>query len=144
ETERLASARVVIFVYPGETCSDRVGIAQILVLGVDPDIGKGIVARADHPQRDDLRREPKRADLPCMFAKNWLDRDPPVRCNAVDRALPCWGDPEGPLRVGPKRPITAKLQIEQIVEKAIAAETGNLLRVDLVDEGFGGRHRRQL
>src|SRR5215469_6083730 len=47
ETERLAGTRVVVFVYPGETCSDRVGIAEILVLRVDPDVGEGIVSRAD-------------------------------------------------------------------------------------------------
>ena len=53
-------------------------------------------------------------------------------------------DPEGPLRVGPQWPITAELQIEQIVQEAIAAESDDLLRVDLVDEGRRRRHRRQL
>ena len=54
EPERLAGARIMVLVYPGETGSDRVGIPKILILGVDADIGKGIGARAGNPQRDDL------------------------------------------------------------------------------------------
>ena len=73
-----------------------------------------------------------------MVAKIWLDRDPPVRRNTADRALPCRVDPEGPLRVGRQWLITAELQIEQIVHEAITSEADNLLRVDLVDEGASG------
>src|SRR5271169_2620151 len=79
-----------------------------------------------------------------MVAKVWLDRKPPVGCNAADRALPCRTDTEGQLGVVRQRSIAAKLQIEQIVQEAIATEADDLLRVDLLDKGAGGRHWRQL
>jgi len=78
-----------------------------------------------------------------VFSEYRLGSEPPVWCDAINRALPCRYDPEGALRAGSQGPITAKLQIKRIVEEAIAAEPGNLLRVDLVDKGLGGRHRRQ-
>src|SRR6516225_10193370 len=78
-----------------------------------------------------------------MAAKIWLDRNPPVRCNTTDRALPRRTDTEGLLRIVRQWPIAAELKIEDVVEKAVDAEPGNLLRVDLVDEGLGSRRRRQ-
>jgi len=54
EPERLARARVMVLMYPSETRSDRVGIAEVLILGVDPDIGERISARADDPHRNDF------------------------------------------------------------------------------------------
>src|SRR5215472_226846 len=134
----------MVLVYPGDTRSDCVGIAEILVLAVDPDIGERIGACADHPHRNDLRREPEDADFPCILSPNRLSRDPPVGCDAVDRALACRVDSEGLLRIGTQWPITAKLQIEHVVEEAIATEADDLLRVDLVDERRRGRHRCQL
>jgi len=54
EPERLARARVMVLMYPSETRSDRVGIAEVLILGIDPDIGERISARADDPHRNDF------------------------------------------------------------------------------------------
>src|SRR5215471_10501344 len=134
----------MVLVYPGDTRSDCVGIAEILVLAVDPNIGERIGACADHPHRNDLRRETEDADFPCIFSPNRLSRDPPVGCDAADRALACRVDSEGLLRIGTQWPITAELEIKCVVEEAIATEADNLLRVDLVDEGGRRRHRRQL
>jgi hypothetical protein len=39
----------MVLVYPGDTRSDRVRITEILVLGIDADIGEGIVGRTDDP-----------------------------------------------------------------------------------------------
>src|SRR5215472_5348775 len=78
-----------------------------------------------------------------MVAKIRLHCEPPVRRNAADRALSCRTDTEGQLRVVRQWSITAKLQIEQIVQEAIAAEADDLLRVHLIDKGAGGRHRCQ-
>ena len=133
----------MVLVYPGDTRSDRVGIAEILVLAVDTDIGERIGACANHPHRNDLRPEPEDADFPCIFSPNWLSRDPPVRRDDADRTLSCRVNPEGSLRIGTQWPITAELEIERVVEEAVAAETDNLLRVDLVDEGSRRRHQRQ-
>src|SRR6516165_415511 len=77
-----------------------------------------------------------------MITKIRFDRKPPVWCNAADRALSCRTDTEGQLGVVRQRSITAKLQIEQIVQEAIAAEADDLLRVHLLDKGAGGGHRR--
>src|SRR6516165_3314132 len=77
-----------------------------------------------------------------MITKIRFDRKPPVWCNAADRALSCRTDTEGQLGVVRQRSITAKLQIEQIVQEAIAAEADDLLRVHLLDKGAGSRHRR--
>src|SRR6516165_3381016 len=77
-----------------------------------------------------------------MITKIRFDRKPPVWCNAADRALSCRTDTEGQLGVVRQRSITAKLQIEQIVQEAIAAEADDLLRVHLLNKGAGGRHRR--
>src|SRR6516164_9881362 len=77
-----------------------------------------------------------------MITKIRFDREPPVRRNAADRALSCRTDTEGQLGVVRQGPITAKLQIEQVVQEAIAAEADDLLRVHLLDKGAGSRHRR--
>src|SRR5260370_38140971 len=79
-----------------------------------------------------------------MAAKSRLARTPPVRRNAADRALPRRIDPEDELRIGRQGTISPELQIEQVVEETVGAQTGNLLRVYLLDERAGGRHRRQL
>src|SRR5271167_2713458 len=79
-----------------------------------------------------------------MVTKIRLGCDPPVRGNAADRALPRRTDTEGQLRVVRQWSIAAEIQIEQIVQEAIATETDHLLRVYLLDKCFGGRHRRQL
>src|SRR5262252_2639284 len=133
----------MVLVYPGDTRSDGVGIAEILVLAVDADIGERIGASADHSHRNDLRREPEDADFPCILSPNRLSRDPPVGCDAANRALACRVDSEGLLRIGTQWPITAELEIKCVVEEAIATEADNLLRVYLVDKRLGGRHRRQ-
>jgi len=59
-----ASARVVVFVDPGDASSDSMGITKILVLGIDPYIGEGVGASTRQPHREDLRCEPKGADFP--------------------------------------------------------------------------------
>ena len=64
ESERLARARVMVLMYPSETGSDRVGITEILVLGIDANIGEGIGASCGHPRRENLRCQPKCADFP--------------------------------------------------------------------------------
>jgi len=119
-----------------------VGVAEILVLSIDTNVGEGIGAGAGHPHRHHLRGEPKGADFPGMIAKIRLERDPPVWCNAADRALPRRVDPEGELRIGRQRTVAAEFEVEQIVEERISAEADDLLRVDLVDERGGGGHRR--
>src|SRR5262244_2265036 len=78
-----------------------------------------------------------------MIAKIRLDSYPPIGCNPADRALTGRVDPKHQLRVGRQWTIAAELQIKQIVQEAIATEAGDLLRVNLVDEGTGSRHRRQ-
>ena len=79
-----------------------------------------------------------------MVAKIGFDCKPPVGGNAVDRALPCRIDAEGFLRIVRQGAITAKLQIEQVVQEGITGEAGDLLSIDKVDESFGGRRPRQL
>src|SRR6516162_7579548 len=79
-----------------------------------------------------------------MVAKIGLDCNPPIRGNAVDRALPCRIDAEGFLRIVRQGAIAAKLQIEQVVQEGITGEADDLLGIDKVNEGFGGRCRRQL
>ena len=120
------------------------GIAEILILGIDANVRERIGAGADQAHRNDFRREPKGPEFPCVFSPNRLRGNPPVRRDATDRALSCWYDAEGTLRVGPQWPITAELQIKRIVEEAIAGEAGNLLCVYLLDKCAGSRHRRQL
>src|SRR6516162_1479121 len=78
-----------------------------------------------------------------MVAKGRFNGEPPVRCNTTDRALPRRTDTKGFLCIVRQGAIAAELEIEDIVEKAVGAEPGNLLRVDLVDEGLGSRRRRQ-
>src|SRR6516162_9526739 len=78
-----------------------------------------------------------------MVAKIRLDCDPPRGGNAVDRALPSRTDTEGFLCVVRQRAVAAKLEIENIVEKAVGAEPGNLLRINLLDKDLSGRCWRQ-
>src|SRR5216683_8381385 len=54
EPERLARARVMVLVNPGDTSSDSMGITEILILGIDADIGERIVAGTGHPHRGNL------------------------------------------------------------------------------------------
>ena len=54
EPERLAGAGIVIFVYPGGAHGNRMRITQILVLGIDADIGERIIARGRHPHWHDF------------------------------------------------------------------------------------------
>src|SRR6516164_5818787 len=79
-----------------------------------------------------------------MVAKVRLDCNPPIRGNAVNRALPCRIDAEGFLRIVRQGAIAAKLQIEQIVQEGITGEADDLLSIDKVDEGCGSWRRRQL
>jgi len=54
EPERLARARVMILVNPGDAGSNSVRITEILILGIDPNICEGVGARARQPNRKDL------------------------------------------------------------------------------------------
>ena len=64
EPELLAGTGVMVFVNPRGTHGNCMGIAQILILGVDPDVGEGIIARGGHPHRDDFRGQAESADFP--------------------------------------------------------------------------------
>src|SRR5215471_4481384 len=78
-----------------------------------------------------------------MVAKIGLERGAPIGCDPTDRALTSRIDPENQLRVGRQWPIAAELQVEQVVQEAVAAEADDLLRVHLIDESAGSRGRRQ-
>src|SRR5271165_2124537 len=78
-----------------------------------------------------------------MIAKMGLKGDPPIGCDPTDRALTGGIHPEGELCVRRQGTVSSELEIEHIVEEGVGAETGNLLRVNLLDKGAGGRHRRQ-
>ena len=78
-----------------------------------------------------------------MIAKMGLKGDPPIGRNSTDRALTGCIDPERQLCIRRQRTISTHLEIVHIVEEGVGAETGNLLRVYLLDKGADGRHRRQ-
>src|SRR5262245_46367131 len=78
-----------------------------------------------------------------MVAEIGLEGDAPVGCDAADRALTGRIDAERQLGIGRQRTVSSEFQIEQVVEKAVSADPCHLLRVYLLYEGGGGRHRRQ-
>src|SRR5260370_33232252 len=98
--QRLARARIMVLVDPSRPDGDCMRVAQILVLGIDTDVRERIVHRAGRAQRHNIRGEPEGAHFPPMVAKIRLDRNPPVRRNAADRALPRRIDPKDELRSG--------------------------------------------
>src|SRR5215469_951412 len=78
-----------------------------------------------------------------MIAKVRFESDPPIGCNAAYRALAGCINAKRQLCIRRQRTISPELEIELVVEKGVRAETSDLLRVHLLDEGAGAGHRRQ-
>src|SRR5260370_7856841 len=67
--ERLARARIMVFVDPSRPDGDCMRVAQILVLGVDPNVRERIGPRTGHPHHHTLHAHPQGPPSPPTFPK---------------------------------------------------------------------------